>query len=76
MPQTPLYDRAAEPSLPFITNVMPDVFDKRDLEYRPRLQPLPHTLDERPSKHFVLTQQGSSCTGHAVASVDPRFRSF
>jgi hypothetical protein len=58
-----------KPSLPFITNVLPDVFDKRDLEYRPRLQLLPDSLDERPSEHFVLTQQGSSCTGHAVASM-------
>lgn len=69
MPHTPLHDRAAGPSLAFMTNVMPDVFDNRDLEYRPRLQPLPHALDERPSQHFVLTQQGSSCTGHAVASM-------
>jgi hypothetical protein len=69
MPHTPVHDRAAGPSLAFVTNVMPDVFDNRDLEYRPRLQPLPDTLDERPSEHFVLTQQGSSCTGHAVASM-------
>jgi hypothetical protein len=69
MPETPRSDRPAVSSLPFITNVMPDVFDKRDLEYRPRLQPLPNTLDERPSEHFVLTQQGGSCTGHAVASM-------
>lgn len=53
----------------FVTNVMPDVFDARDLEYRPRLQPLPAVKDARPQKHLILTQEGSSCTGHAVASM-------
>ncbi|WP_432245975.1 C1 family peptidase [Arthrobacter sp. G.S.26] len=53
----------------FLTDVVPDVFDQRDLEYRPRLQPLPHAMDARPGQHFVLTQVGSSCTGHAVAAM-------
>lgn len=53
----------------FVTNVMPDVFDSRDLEYRPQLQPLPVVKDARPQEHFVLTQTGNSCTGHAVASM-------
>jgi hypothetical protein len=53
----------------FAVNVMPDVFDKRDLEYRPRLELLPCSLDARPEEHFVLTQSGNSCTGHAVAAM-------
>lgn len=53
----------------FIANVMPDVFDERDLPYRPRLQPLPPAVDQRPDQHFVLTQEGNSCTGHAVAAM-------
>lgn len=53
----------------FAANVLPDVFDSRDLEYRPRLQPLPPWKDARPDVHFVLTQQGNSCTGHAVAAM-------
>jgi hypothetical protein len=54
----------------FMANALPDPFDERDLEYRPRLQPLPHVLDQRTevSKH-VMQQTGSSCTGHALASV-------
>jgi hypothetical protein len=56
---------------PFIANAVPDPFDERDLEYRPRLEPLPPTLDRRdPAKaRFVLQQKGNSCTGHAVATV-------
>lgn len=55
----------------FVTNAVPDPFDARDLEYRPRLEPLPATIDQRDQqdKHFVLHQQGNSCTGHAVAAV-------
>lgn len=53
----------------FTVNAMPDVFDGRDLEYRPRLQILPHILDARPDQHAVLMQEGSSCTGHAVAAM-------
>jgi hypothetical protein len=55
----------------FITNALPDPFDERDLEYRPRLQPLPPTLDQRTghSKSYVMRQVGSSCTGHALATV-------
>ncbi len=56
---------------PFSANAVPDPFDERDLEYRPRLEPLPPVIDQRdPDKaHFVLQQQGNSCTGHAVAAV-------
>ena len=53
----------------FQANVVPDVFDARDLEYRPRLQPLPRELECRPTDHFVMSQVGSSCTGHAVAAM-------
>ncbi|MCU1531640.1 MAG: hypothetical protein JWO49_1211 [Arthrobacter sp.] len=53
----------------FELNVMPDVFDKRDLEYRPRLELLPRDIDARPEEHFILTQEGNSCTGHAVAAM-------
>lgn len=53
----------------FKANVVPDVFDARDLDYRPRLQPLPKVLDARPEDHFVLEQAGNSCTGHAVAAM-------
>ena len=30
----------------FGATALPDPFDARDLEYRPRLQPLPDTLDQ------------------------------
>jgi acetyl esterase/lipase len=55
----------------FIANALPDPFDERDLEYRPRLQPLPPELDQRTgfSKRYVMRQVGSSCTGHALAAV-------
>lgn len=53
----------------FQANVMPDVFDARDLEYRPRLQPLAAVLDRRPGEAHVYTQEGNSCTGHAVATM-------
>lgn len=55
----------------FEANVVPDPFDARDLEYRPTLQPLPARLDHRdmPGERLVLTQKGSSCTGHAVAAM-------
>lgn len=57
----------------FITNALPDPFDERDLKYLPRLSPLPDSLDQRDTtrrkSRYVLTQQGNSCTGHAVASV-------
>ena len=59
-------------STPFRASAVPDAFDERDLVYQPRLQPLPAELDVRPtdkSQHYVMTQQGSSCTGHAVASM-------
>lgn len=54
----------------FNLNVVPDPFDARDLEYRPRLQPLATRIDTRPSEHLVMNQeQTSSCTGHAVAAM-------
>jgi len=55
----------------FAANALPDPFDERDLEYRPRLQPLPVELDQRTgfSKRYVMRQVGSSCTGHALAAV-------
>jgi hypothetical protein len=55
----------------FRTNVKPDTYDLRDLDYRPTLRPLPPTLRATPSgiAFRVLTQQGQSCTGHAVAAM-------
>jgi hypothetical protein len=55
----------------FATNAMPDPFDQRDFDYRPRLQPLPAVLDQRvgPAERHVMRQDGNSCTGHALASV-------
>src|SRR5258707_12617750 len=53
---------------PFVANVPPDPFDARDLLYRPKLQLLDDCVDRR-SKAFVLTQDGNSCTGHAVAAM-------
>ena len=47
---------------------VPDAFDERDLEYRPRLQLLPRVVDKR-ADALVLTQDGNSCTGHAVATM-------
>jgi hypothetical protein len=52
----------------FSANVVPDVFDARDLEYRARLQALPKEVDGRKDR-FVMTQDGNSCTGHAVAAM-------
>jgi hypothetical protein len=55
----------------FLTDAVPDPFDERDLEYRPRLQPLPVELDQRAgsAERYVMTQEGQSCTGHALAAV-------
>ncbi|WP_216317591.1 C1 family peptidase [Deinococcus aestuarii] len=52
-------------------SAVPDAFDGRDLEYRPRLQPLPVRLDWRDAKgeRYVMRQEGNACTGHAVAAV-------
>ena len=52
----------------FAANVVPDVFDARDLEYRAKLQALPKEVDGRKDR-FVMTQDGNSCTGHAVAAM-------
>jgi hypothetical protein len=53
----------------FEANVVPDTFDARDLEYRPRLQVLPKQVDCRPDDRYVMTQVGNSCTGHALAAM-------
>ena len=55
----------------FTANAQPDPFDERDLDYRPRLQPLPPELDQRieSGPRYVMRQAGSSCTGHALAAV-------
>ena len=53
----------------FEANVVPDVFDARDLAYRSRLSVLPKTVDCRPEDRYVLKQEGNSCTGHAVAAM-------
>ena len=50
------------------TNAMPDSFDELDLVYRPRLEILPATLDQRAGVP-ILDQALESCTGHAVASL-------
>ncbi|MGH4026195.1 MAG: hypothetical protein ACRDRV_16600 [Pseudonocardiaceae bacterium] len=71
-------DKAVEPgeiSIPgigkFVANALPDPFDGRDFEYRPRLQPLPDVLDQRQgsAERYVMRQAGNSCTGHALAAV-------
>lgn len=55
----------------FAANALPDPFDARDLDYRPRLQPLPAVLDQRQgsTERYVMNQDGNSCTGHALAAV-------
>ncbi|HET6562297.1 MAG TPA: hypothetical protein VFG72_10515 [Marmoricola sp.] len=53
----------------FRASAVPDVFDARDLEYRPRLEPLAPSLDRRLGDRHVSTQTGNSCTGHAVAAM-------
>jgi hypothetical protein len=53
----------------FRANAVPDVFDGRDLDYRPRLQPLAPSVDRRLGNRDVSTQAGNSCTGHAVAAM-------
>ena len=52
----------------FAANAVPDPFDARDLEYRPKLQALPPIVDQRAGQ-VVLQQVGQSCTGHALAAV-------
>lgn len=53
----------------FQNTALPDPFDARDLEYRPRLQPLPDRMDGSAGGAYVMTQDGQSCTGHALAAV-------
>lgn len=52
----------------FSANAVPDPFDARDLEYRPKLAVLPREVDSRRTRHVYL-QSGQSCTGHALAAV-------
>ena len=54
----------------FSADALPDPFDERDLEYRPRLEPLPVVLDQRQGtdERYVMRQDGNSCTGHALAA--------
>lgn len=53
----------------FTTNAVPDPFDERDFQYRPRLEPLKPRIAPPPrSARHVMTQEGNSCTGHALAS--------
>lgn len=52
----------------FDTNALPDQFDGLDLVYRPKLQVLPHQLDQRAGQP-IPDQLGQSCTGHAVAAL-------
>ena len=51
-----------------VLNAVPDPFDERDLEYRPRLQPLPVSLDQRKNP-YVMLQKSNSCVGHALATM-------
>jgi Papain family cysteine protease len=50
------------------TNALPDTFDALDLLYRPRLQRLAPTLDQRAGQP-IFDQVGESCTGQAVAAL-------
>ena len=68
MPKTVAPGVVKLPHGSFKANVQPDVFDERDLVYRPRLQPLEDEVDRRKDRH-VLTQVGNSCTGHAAAAM-------
>lgn len=52
----------------FNLRVKPDVFDARDLDYRPKLQMLPPEVSPPPGVP-ILRQSGNSCTGHALAAV-------
>jgi hypothetical protein len=69
MPKTTPAGQVTLPHDVFEANAVPDVFDARDLDYRPRLDVLPRSLDQRPKLAYVMTQEGSSCTGHAVAAM-------
>ena len=53
----------------FAATAVPDPFDARDLEYMPRLGPLPVSVNQTAAQHVVLHQEGSSCAGHAVAGL-------
>ncbi len=52
----------------FQTNALPDQFDALDLVYRPKLQLLPPSMDQRAGQP-IADQLGQSCTGHAVAAL-------
>ena len=44
----------------FQANVVPDVFDARDLDYRARLQVISKEVDCRPEDRYVMEQVGNS----------------
>lgn len=70
MPKTQSPSAVQLPHGTFITNAQPDVFDSRDLNYRPKLEPLPASMDRRPVEQtHIYKQDGSSCTGHAIAAM-------
>jgi hypothetical protein len=52
----------------FNTNAVPDPFDERDFEYRPKLAPLPATIERPEEVRHVLNQRGKACTGYALAT--------
>jgi hypothetical protein len=70
MAKTQLFGAARVGRRTFTTNAKPDTYDLRDLEYRPVLQPLDPVVhaDRNDAAFRVLTQEGSSCTGHALAA--------
>jgi len=68
MPKTQLPAEVQLSHDTFQAGAMPDVFDDRDLAYRPRLQPLPDVWPA-PEGRPILAQKGNSCTGHAVAAM-------
>ena len=70
MPKTTTGSTVKLPHGTFETNARPDPFDDRDLQYLPRLQLLPKSIDRRTAgRRYIYHQQGQSCTGHAIAAV-------
>jgi len=71
MVKTASIGRITAANVEFAANVVPDPFDARDLLYRPRLEVLQAMVDQRdqPGERYIMRQQGSSCTGHAVAAM-------
>src|SRR4051795_7916309 len=68
MARTQIPDTVKVDGRTFKTNALPDPFDGQDLIYRPRLQVLPRTIDQRAGLP-ILDQIGNACTGHAVAAL-------